>query len=160
MVKPTRRQKKKIRELMESLDWFFGVSNQERHLLYAKDANPDSTDCAADISITEDYQRIYVTIYPHFWDHNEERQREFLTHEYSHYLIQPIQRIARELQEGRLHTKEDITGATEKATSSVAIMIDALLSGGRRYMIKAYKEYLPKKKKAKKPLKRPGKKAK
>ncbi len=129
---------------MEQLDWFFGVSGQERHLTYAKEADPHSPDCAADIDINEKYQRICMTIYPCFWGSHPDKQRAYLVHEYTHYFIQPVQSMALDLVEGRHATKEDVQGATEKTTSAVAICIDALLSGHRRYMLKAYKEYLPK----------------
>ena len=143
---PTKKQKRKLAELMEQLDWFFGVTNQERHLYYAKENDPTSPDCAADITITEKYQRLVINIYPNFWEHNEDTQRLLLTHEYTHYVVQPLQKIAKDLLAGRLHTEEDIIDATEKVTSSVSIMLDALLSGHRKYMLKAYEHYLPKKK--------------
>ena len=149
---PTKTQKRKLVALMEQLDWFYGVSNQERHLHYAKEQDPESPDCTADISVDEPYQRIHITIYPSFWKASEDTQREYITHEYTHYLVQPLQRIAKNLQKGRLHTEKDISDAVEKVTSSVAIMVDALLSGHRRYMLRAYKNYLtkPKAKKKKK----------
>lgn len=146
---PTKKQRRRLAALMEQLDWFYGVSNQERNIHYAKQQNAENPDCTADIVIDEAYQRMTITIYPSFWDSTPENQREYITHEYTHYLIQPIQKIARALQHGRLHTAQDVEDAVEKATSSVAIMVDALLSGHRRYMLKAYKDYLavPKKKK-------------
>lgn len=147
---PTEKQKRKLANLMEQLDWFFGVSNQERYIVYCKKEKENNDGTAADIIVNEKYQRITIHIYPLFWDSTEDEQREYITHEYTHYLINPVQKIAEDLQKGRLHTEEDITDAVEKSTSGVAIMIDALLSGHRRYMIKAYKKYLSKTKKKKK----------
>lgn len=148
---PTKNQRRRLVRLMEQLDWFYGISNQERHLHYAKEQDPESPNCTADVVVDEAYQRITITIYPSFWEATLEHQREYITHEYTHYLIQPIQRIARNLQKGRLHTAQDVEDAVEKTTSSVAIMVDALLSGHRRYMLKAYKDYIkvPNKKKKK-----------
>ena len=144
---PTKKQKAKLRLLMEQLDWFYGVSNQDRHIVFCKEAKQKDENTAADIIVNEKYQRLTIHIYPTFWDSTEEEQREYITHEYTHYLINPIQKIAAQLHDGRFHTVDDIVDAVEKSTSSVAIMIDALLSGHRKYMIRAYKDYLTKKKK-------------
>lgn len=143
---PNEKQKRKLANLMEQLDWFYGVSNQDRYLNYKKQNDPESPDSAADISIDEQYQRMTISIYPNFWDNTEKDQRAFMIHEYTHYLVQPLQRVARNLHSGRLHTEKDINEAVEKVTSSVTIIIDALLSGKRGYMLKAYEDFISNKK--------------
>lgn len=153
---------------MDAFDWMFGLKNFERSLVYMEANNPESMDCSADITITEDYQRVQIRIYPNFWDATPFHRRMYLLHEMCHTLIQPIQREAKELRLGNLRTQEQVTFATEKVTSAVTILFDELIRGGRRWMRTAYKKYerselsKPKKKihmASKKPAAKPMKKA-
>lgn len=146
---PTKKQKKKLMALMVDLDWFFGVTNLDRTLTYMHKNDPESPDCACDVTIDRPYQRMSINIYPTFWENTENRQRDYIVHEYCHYLVQPLQEIARHLSEGRLHTKEDISQSVEQVTSSVANIITDMLSGRRKYAVIQYAKYVDKVKKKK-----------
>ncbi len=165
---PTKKQKNALVELLNELDWMFSLKNHERTLVYMKENDPDSPDCAADITITEDYMRIKIRIYPNFWEFPPHNRRMFLLHEMCHTIVQPIQREAKELRIGNLRTQEQVTFATEKVTSNITIILDDLFRGGRRFIRNAYAKYArselpkPKRKKhmaSKKPAAKPMKKA-
>lgn len=138
---PSKKQKRALVELMNELDWMFSLKNHERTLVYMEKNDPDSEDCVADITITEDYMRIKIRLYPNFWEFSPYYRRMFLLHEMCHTLIQPIQREAQELRLGNLRTDQQVTFATEKVTSNVTVILDDLLRGGRRFMLAAYQKY-------------------
>lgn len=136
---PTKSEDKRLRALMEQLDYLFSVNNFDRHLIYKKE---DNGDVAADISIEIPYQRITISIYPCFWTHTKEEQREFILHEYCHTISRPLNDIACDLLDGKLITKDQRKDAWEEVTSRTAQLLDAQLRGRNKYARIAYAKYL------------------
>lgn len=141
MKHPTKKEEKKIQQFLKDFQWMFGVQNYTRTLIYSKD-NKD--EAAAEIRIDEDYQRIRITIYPCFFENTIENQREYLLHEFCHYLTDPIAEIACDLANGKVQTDYNRRFANEKSTSRTTNIIDKLLTDNLTFAKRAYATYLKK----------------
>jgi len=139
MTHPTPKERKRLAVLMEQLDWLFGVSSYERHLLFKK---KDKDGAMAEITIDASYERIVMNIYPMFWEESREEQRAALLHEYCHHVAYPLQLAASLLYKGELVTPNDQEAAVEKTTSRICHLLDAQLRGRNKFARIAYKKYL------------------
>ncbi len=139
MRKPTLKQKKRVDDLLEQFDWFFGVQNYDRAIIYKEEADGEA--CCA-IERSEDYHRLTLKIYPIFWEEKIEDQRQYLLHEFCHCITGPLIDLLDEQRNGKLVSQEQTRHANERATSSMEHMVDALLRGKKTFMKKAYSDYL------------------
>lgn len=139
MKHPTKREGKRIQKFLKDFQWMFGLQNYDRTLTFAKE---DKDNLAASVVIEEDYQRIKISIFPCFFENSLEHQREYLLHEFCHYLTDPVAEIACDLANGRVQTDYSRRFANEKSTSRTANIIRSLLIDNMTFAKKAYKEYL------------------
>lgn len=143
----TKRQQKKVKDFMADMQWMFGVANYKVSVLFEE--KPDG-ETAADVTISEAYQRITVCVYPLFFNSPEKLQRQYLIHEFCHFFIAPIQKVAENLIHGQLETTNHIGEAVEKSTSRCEKVILFLLEKERDWVIKDYQKYVTKKSSPKK----------
>lgn len=140
--KPSDRDSRRLRTLIEQFDYFFGTNIYKRTLNFQEKKKADSPDCAADIHIDRTYQRMTICIYPVFWTLEREEQRMCVLHEFCHNVPVALQVIAEGLQEGKLYPRPQIEAATEEVTSQITNKLDALLRGRNRFAKDAYAAYL------------------
>lgn len=134
---------KRVRKFVEDLRFMFDVSMYEINI-FSKNEDEEKGDqiIEATIEVDEKYQTIHIDIYPIFFKRNLENQRKTLLHEMCHILNTPLQEIAESLLAGKLVTEDLISAASEKATSRMENIIDALLKNRLTYAKDAYKDYL------------------
>ena len=136
---PTKKEEKRVQSFLKQMEWMFGLQNYDRTICFSK--NADDT-FAANVVVEEDYQRVKITIYPCFWDNTLKNQREYLLHEFCHYLTDSLANLAWDMMQGKLQTKEHRRLAVEKSTSMVSNIIDSLLCDNMSFAKVAYKKYL------------------
>jgi hypothetical protein len=139
MKHPTKKEVRRIEQFIEQMRWAFGLQNHDFDHDFAKE---DSNSLAAKIRNQDDYQRITITIYPCFFKYSLREQREYLLHEFCHYLNESIAQTAWNLLMGKLETEEHYRWANEKSTSMTANIMDKLLDGKMKFAKIAYKKYL------------------
>lgn len=138
---PSEHEAKRLIDLLEGLQWMFGVQNYERSITYKES---DADNYLATVKQEEDYQRISIEIYPAFWKESREDQRKTILHEFIHTWLHPLHYEACKMLEGKFSNKEMVRFAVERGTSSVENVVDSLLRGKLRYATKAYDKYLKK----------------
>ena len=138
---PTKKEEKRIQKFLKDMQWAFGLQNWDRSLTFEK---LDKENIACQIEIQEDYQRIQIYIYPCFFNYKLESQREYLLHEFCHYLTDPLANLAWKMSSGKLETDENRREAKEKSTSMMANILDKLLTDNMPFAKEAYREYLKK----------------
>lgn len=139
--KPSAKDKARVVTLLSDFEFLFGLQGYDRNLTF-RDTEKDL--CVADICVEEDYSRVYINIYPRFWDNSLKDQRMYLLHEFVHSWVQPINLIAANLQEGKLETSEHRRFALERSVSVITNAMDGLLRLRYKYARKAYQKYLKK----------------
>jgi len=133
---------KPIEELLEGLQWLFGIQNYDRSIvLKDKDEEREDEYCYAEIYFGEKYQEIELTIYPHFFKKTIEEQRKIILHELCHSITIPNKDAGYKLLDGVLVTKRELDFINERETSQVENILDGLLRGRLKYALKAYQEY-------------------
>lgn len=135
---PTKKEEARIQKFLKDMQWMFGLQNYDRSIVFEK---VDHERFAAKVEIQEDYQRIQIYIYPSFFVKNLKTQREYLLHEFCHYLTDAIHTVAWKLSCGKFETDENRKDANEKSTSMIANILDKLLTDNMTFAKKAYKEY-------------------
>lgn len=138
---PTKKEEKRIQSFLKDFEYAFGLQNYDRTISFPKENYKDN---AARVEIQEDYQRIQIYIYPSFFDVDQTMQREYLLHEFCHYLTDPICTVAWNLSNGKFVTDEIRRMENEKSTSRTTNLIDKLLTDKMQFAKKAYKQYLKK----------------
>lgn len=133
----------RAKRFVEEFRWMFDVSMYEIQF-YKKIADEERGEVvtSASIEVDERYQTIDINLYPIFFTKNLDIQRKILLHEMCHILNTPLQSAAESLLAGKLITDDMISEASEKATSRMENIIDALLKGNLTYAKNAYKDYL------------------
>lgn len=139
MKHPTKKEERRIQDFLTQMEGAFGVQNYDRSVHFAKE---DHENNAAKVDIYEDYQRFKITIYPCFWENSLEHQREFLLHEFCHYLVEPLSQLSWDMIQGNLQTKEHRRVAVEKSTSLITNIVAKLLTDNMQFAKSAYKKYL------------------
>jgi hypothetical protein len=140
MKTPKKRSlEQKVEDFLQDMQWLFECGNFERHVTF-KDQDEDGKMC--EIKYEEDYQRIYIKIYPNFKGETPYYQRKALLHELSHIFCIPMNLLNLDLLDGRFHTREEMKFAHERATSKIENILDGLLQGKYKYALQAYKRYL------------------
>lgn len=132
------KDKKRLSGFLDIFQFLFGIQNYDREIIYAKE---DKEDYAACIDIEDDYQRITLTIYPRFFRNTLVNQKRYLLHELCHYLTDPLFAISCSLRDGNVETKEHVRRANEKSTSSIANILDMLLSGSCSKYVSYYRKF-------------------
>lgn len=138
---PTKRDTSRINSFLTEMQWMFGLQNYDRSFFFEE---KDEKNYACKVEIEEDYQRIVIRIYPCFFDNNLENQREYLLHEFCHFLTDAISTIAYNMAMGDLETDKNRKEANEKSVSRTTNIMDKLLTGKLDFAKKAYKDYLKK----------------
>lgn len=138
---PTKKEGRRIQSFLKDFEWAFGLQNYDKTLTFLKD---DLQNYAARVEIQDDYQRIIISIYPSFFEKDLKTQREYLLHEFCHYLTDPIATVAWHMSCGELRTDKDRKWENEKSTSRIANIIDKLLVDKLLFAKRAYKNYLKK----------------
>lgn len=143
---PTRKKAKnklpipaRIWELTYELEQLFGLQNWDR--LYGR-SSVDEEGKAAEILVNEKYQRVTITLYPAFFRESIRQQAAALVHEFCHYFSDPLNQIAHDLLDGKLHTLAHVQHANELSTSRMAQLIDFLLRDKRPKARKAYAQFI------------------
>jgi hypothetical protein len=136
--------KKQISKFLSDFDYLFGTQNFEKHIKYA---DKDDEEAYADITFDEKYNRIYLCIYPKFFEQTKEEQRKTLLHELCHTITIPSQQASMDLVNGKLVTEDRIRWINERETSQIENIIDMFLTGKCDFFKKSYKEYLNEKEK-------------
>lgn len=133
----------RAKKFVEEFRWMFDVSMYEiKFYVKHTDEEKDGGVTSASIEIDEKYQTIDINLYPIFFTKNLETQRKIMLHEMCHIISTPLQDAAESLLAGKLITDEAISAASEKSTSRMENIIDALLKGNLTYAKDAYKDYL------------------
>lgn len=130
---------KYIMDLCTDLRRFFGVQTYDFYVFVAK---KDERNAASSINIKMDYQRLYLTIYPCFFENSRADQRLYLLHEFSHHVTEELSMCINRLLDGKLVTEEERRVSNERATSRIAALIETLLTGKGGYARKSYSHYL------------------
>lgn len=136
-----KRKKEKALKFLEDIQWLFQVQNYEKTIEIMKE---DEDEKCAEVTFTEDYQRIKVKLYPCFFEQTAKEQRKALLHELCHTITIPMNRAFVEFMEGKAVTQETARVLHERATSQIENIIDGLLQGRFSYARKAYNNYLKK----------------
>lgn len=130
---------KKVRTFLDEIQWLFQINNFDRQIVIKTEADGD---LACEITYEEDYQRITIKIFPCFFTNNFQDQRKMILHELCHTITIPSKRLADDLLEGKLKTKDEIRDINERTTSQIENILDALLRGRSKYATQAYRNYL------------------
>lgn len=139
MKHPTKKEERRIQAFLKEMEWTFGLQNYDRSISFLKE---DYKEYAARVEIQDDYQRIQISIYPSFFDKDTRTQREYLLHEFCHYLTDPIASVAWHLSNGKFVTDDHRRFENEKSTSRVTNILDKLLTDKMSFAKSAYKKYL------------------
>lgn len=142
-MKPSKKDKKDLLNLMSDLDFLFGINAKNRELRYKdsdKKVNDISTIC--EILVEEDYNRVTIYIYPIFWDKDQKERASSIIHEYCHILVNPLHDVAQNLIDGKLETWEHKRVAWEKSVCSIEYLITGFLSGKFKWAKKSFNSYL------------------
>lgn len=153
MKKKTQKKKAKpnkvsprLNKLLEKLTQLFGVQMYDRiFTICRQEKKSDSGQTAAEIEIHEDYQRIYIYFYPCFFRASLMRQRQYVLHEFCHYLTTDLLWCANHLRDDKLVTYEQIRIASEKDTSRAMNLIECLMLGDAKVEANAYAQFARKK---------------
>lgn len=139
MKHPNKKDKVRIQAFLKDMDWMFGLQNYDRSFTFEKE---NKENWAARIDVQEDYQRIQIFIYPSFFDVSLQKQREYLLHEFCHYLTDSIAVVAWKLSCGELVPDKLRKESVEKSTSMICNILDKLLTGKMTFVKKSYEDYL------------------
>lgn len=131
-----------IHAFVQQFQELFGVQMYDRTIGLSAVAKKNNIDCVAEIEIFEDYQRINIIIYPLFFSNTRENQRQYLLHEFCHYLTNDVFEAGDSLRHGQFVSPKQMGAANEKSTSKIANIIEALLLGKCGYARDAYARYL------------------
>lgn len=134
------RKDKAILDFLNEIDWAFGLNVFEKKLVIEKEDDKNNT--AAEVEYRQDYQEIYITIYPRFFKQTKAAQRKILLHELCHSITLPSKTALHEFLEGKLVTPERIRQINEEETSKIENLLHCLLTKRLRYMREAYANYL------------------
>jgi hypothetical protein len=133
---------KPIEELLEGLQWLFGIQNYERSILVKdKDEEKEDGTSCAEIYFGDKYQEIELTLYPSFFKKNLEEQRKVILHELCHTLTIPSKDAGYKLLNGGLVTPRELDFINEKETSQLENILDGLLRGRLKYSLEVYQNY-------------------
>jgi len=138
---PTKKDKDRVKELVWGLDGLFNTINYDLGFIWATE---DFKECAASVDVDEPYQRLVITIYPSFWNHDRDNQRKFILHEMCHVLTDPMNSVIKNLQNGILETDHHRSNAVERSTSYLTEILDAFLLGSYKKKKQAYAKYIKK----------------
>jgi hypothetical protein len=133
----------RITRFLDEMQWLFSINNYDRNIIFAE---KDSDHTAAKIECDERYQRITLTIYPHFLTLELEDQRKALLHELCHVWTLDSKALTFDLLEGTHVTFEQAKNVNEVLTSRLENVLNGLLSDRLKYAKTGYKNYLKKKK--------------
>lgn len=79
---PSKKQRKRLIQLLDDLMWLFSVQNMERAVSFKETQKGIRL---AEVEIEENYQRLTIDIYPLFWDSSLKDQRKTIITEFVHY---------------------------------------------------------------------------
>lgn len=119
----------KLIKLFEQLAQLFGVQMYDRSIYIEKRDKKSNEACVAEIETHEDYQRLYITLYPKFFTNSLNHQRNYVLHEFCHYFSSELLQCADSLRSGQFVTPEQVRIASEKCTSRAANVIECLMLG-------------------------------
>lgn len=142
---PKKQSTKLVEKLLDGLQWLFQIQNFEKEIVI----NDEDDNLDASMDCEDNYQRLRLSIFPHFFEEKEATQRKIILHELCHTITLPSKKIAHDLLDGKLVTPQQIRETNEEATSKIENILDQLLQGNLTYARKAYQNYLPKKMKQK-----------
>lgn len=132
-----------VRKWLDHLAEVFEVKNWDKtHYLPKKDEGG----IAASIEVNEDYQRLYIRLYPAFFKANRYYQREYLLHEFCHILTRPLVDLLDDFKRGELVTPKQIKFENERATSRISLLLDGYMCRRFTKETTGYREYLKEKK--------------
>ena len=139
MKKPTKKQKKAIRNFLSSLGWLFENQWYDNSILYMEENN-ENTD--ASMTLTEAYRETVLTIYPQFFDGTPEEQAKILLHEMVHIQTIPSKSLSLQLLEGKLITEEQVTDANEKLTCYMQQILSSFLESPMKHYKENYQSFI------------------
>lgn len=130
---------KKVTRFLDEIQWLFQINNFDRNLIIKKE---EAGNLACEVTYEEDYQRITIRIFPCFFINSLQDQRKMILHELCHTITIPSKKIANDLLDGKLKTKDEIADINERATSQIENILDALLKGRSKYATQTYRNYI------------------
>lgn len=116
-----------IRENAENLRKKFYLGEYDMTIEYMEE---DYDDASADIEIDSVYLTLKLRIYPAFYkDYQEDNYwiKRYLIHEFSHALLEPIEKQVKDLQNGLLITNNERVETLERQTQRITNIICDLL---------------------------------
>lgn len=140
---PTKKEEKRVMDLISEFEYLFSVQNFERHIKILHEETPNSP--VASMKTELDYQRITLTLYPAFFKESLKDQRKTILHEFIHAWVEPLVFEGSKPLKGLFTSEDLIRERMEEVTSKVENVLDAVLDGRKQYARKAYKAYLSKK---------------
>lgn len=137
-----------LHKLVDHLQEIFEIRNWDKHISFPVE---DKEHVAASIDTEEDYQRIHITIYPLFFRESRQQQREYILHEFCHMVTHGLVHLLDEFKRGNLVTPQQVKFECERATSRMALIMDAFFCKRFNKEIRGYTDYLklPKRSKTK-----------
>ena len=142
-----KRDFKRIKRFLDSIEWMFELNNFERTIVDKEYQPENEANLSAEITIETTYREIIINLYPHFWALSQDLQRFALLHELVHTLLVDSKLLSTDLIDGRFHSNEEIKTVNEQTTTKITHLLDYLFRNKLKYAKKAYKDYLGKGKK-------------
>lgn len=119
MKKLTEKQESFVRKTLQELQYALFLTEYKIDIGYAKDKSEKSPGLIAEISSSAVYFDAYITIYPLFWEKNEDERREALVHEMCHIYTQPYKHICCRMARGEMVTEQEEKNENEKLTTLI-----------------------------------------
>lgn len=131
--------KKRVFNFCDDMQWVFDYQNFDRGVVFKKE---NRSEVVADVVTDLAYRRITINIYPYFFEHKPEEQRELLLHEFCHTFTDKLYGKSVSLLNGKLETFDKLKAANEEATSRITQVLNALLQDKLKYAKDGYSKYL------------------
>lgn len=143
-MKKLNKRLREVYDLIDKIKILLGIPNAEVRLREVQEqqfCERTNGVATAEVTYQDDYDTLWITIFPEFWEHSPASQRKIILHELCHTITHHLVRIARDLHAGKLVTPNEIEFANERTTSAIEHIVDGLLIGGFPNTKKAYVDF-------------------
>lgn len=118
-------RKKFVKEQINILQKRFFLQGWDFSTDYFKFPCTDNEKVSMEVTTQWDYRRVYLKIYPPFWDDTEEERKNILIHEFSHVLTAQIFVLLDQARSGKIVTDENIREIKEHVTCWIQNIIQS-----------------------------------
>ena len=121
-MKPNAKQKKWVMSLVGVLKEVYALQAWEIEVVYNDGSGVSNTpghDVTAEIDVSPDYMTAHIRLFPIFWEQEQWKREDILTHEFAHILIQPYRRIWERQANYAMVTKEEEHGVNELLATQI-----------------------------------------